>query len=107
MKRLTLALVALSFLAAPAAYADTWRPHQNRYEMNPHVTVHTERDRARYAKPHWQVGKRVPAWQRKAVRDYHRFGLHRPGRGQQWVRIGNDFLLVKITSGSVIRIIVR
>ena len=47
-------------------------------------------------------GHRVPAWQRRhVVRDYHRFGLRRPGYGQQWVKVDNDFLLISIASGII------
>jgi Ni/Co efflux regulator RcnB len=35
------------------------------------------------------------------VRDHHRYGLKRPGRGQQWVRVDNDFRLVGLASGII------
>jgi Ni/Co efflux regulator RcnB len=58
-------------------------------------------------KQRWARGNRVPAWQRKqAVRDYHRYGLHRPGRNQQWVRVDNDYLLISIASGLISGIVV-
>ncbi len=109
MKRFALALAALSLLGASAAQADHYRPAgpQLRHATAPHVIV-KKTDIHRHAmRPHWKVGKRVPAWQRKAVRDHHRYGLYRPGRGQQWIRIGNEFLLIKITNGGIIKVIVR
>ncbi|MBZ9814787.1 RcnB family protein [Mesorhizobium sp. CA7] len=36
-----------------------------------------------------------------AVRDWNRYGLRRPGPGQEWIRVGNDYLLVSILSGIV------
>ncbi|MDX8480197.1 RcnB family protein [Mesorhizobium sp. VK24D] len=35
------------------------------------------------------------------VRDWNRYGLRRPGPGQEWIRVGNDYLLVGIVSGIV------
>ncbi|RVA68100.1 hypothetical protein EN914_34910, partial [Mesorhizobium sp. M7A.F.Ca.CA.001.08.2.1] len=29
------------------------------------------------------------------------YGLHRPGRGQEWIRVGNDYVLVGILSGVI------
>ena len=52
---------------------------------------------------HWATGKRVPEWQRRQhVRDYHRHGLRRPGTGQQWVRIDNDYLLISLATGVIL-----
>lgn len=49
----------------------------------------------------WHAGQRVPAWQRKQI-DYKRYNLRRPARGQQWVRVDNDYLLVAIGTGLII-----
>jgi Ni/Co efflux regulator RcnB len=116
MRRLILTTLALSFLAVPAAFADTHRPvrHEIRHDMRfapPDAVVRREHGRivrkTVVVKPHWKVGKRVPGWQRRAIRDHHRYGLRRPGRGQQWIRVGNDYLLIRITSGAIVRVIVR
>ncbi|RWB58955.1 RcnB family protein [Mesorhizobium sp.] len=51
---------------------------------------------------HWRNGQRYAAWKRhQAVRDWNRYGLRRPGPGQEWIRVGNDYLLVGIVSGIV------
>ena len=51
---------------------------------------------------HWARGNHVPAWQRdRVVRDYGRYGLHRPAHGQRWIRVDNDFLLISIASGVI------
>ena len=104
MRRLILTTLALSLLAAPAAYADTRTPARHEVSRDfrhdaGRVVIKQKADKGRIVykktvvKPRWAVGKRVPGWQRKAVRDYNRFGLRKPGRGQEWVRIGNDYLL--------------
>lgn len=56
----------------------------------------------------WVRGHRVADWRtRPHVRDYHRFGLHRPGPGQRWVRVDNSYLLVGIASGIIANVIIR
>jgi Ni/Co efflux regulator RcnB len=50
----------------------------------------------------WRNGQKYPGWrQHQPVRDYGRYGLHRPGRGQEWIRVGNDYVLVGILSGVI------
>ena len=53
-------------------------------------------------RPYWKRGQRYSDWRRhRPVRDYHRYGLHRPHRGQQWIRVGNDYLLVSLLTGVI------
>lgn len=48
----------------------------------------------------------MPDWQRKqALRDYHRYGLKRPGHGQRWVKVDNDFLLISVASGIIAAVV--
>ena len=50
----------------------------------------------------WRNGQRYFSWQQhQPIRDYGRYGLHRPGRGQEWIRVGNDYVLVGILSGVI------
>ena len=52
----------------------------------------------------WVKGSRVPAQYRSqhyVVHDWQRHGLQRPGRGQQWIQNGNDYLLVAVASGVI------
>ena len=50
----------------------------------------------------WRNGQRYSSWkQHQPIRDYGRYGLHRPGRGQEWIRVGNDYVLVSILSGII------
>ena len=113
MKRLVLSAVALSMLALPISQANAGPRHEpSRYERHrkwleeearPRRQGRHYRQKWRQAESHrWARGHSVPDWQRKqAVRDSHRYGLRRPGYGQQWVKVDNDFLLVSIASGII------
>ena len=111
MKRLILSAIALSMLALPAVEAQA-APRQaqavERYDAqwnkkpNHVVRKKVVVKKEVVVKKRWARGNRVPAWQRKQfVRDYGHYGLRRPGRGQQWVRVDNEFLLIGITSGVI------
>ena len=98
MKRLILITTALSFLAAPMAYAqpNNWQGNHHRNER--HVIV----KKKIVTKKRWQRGARLPHGQHYvAVNDYQRYRLRRPPRGQHWVRVDNQYLLVGITSGII------
>jgi len=106
MKRLILAAVAASLLAVPVAQAAPrdHRPdsHHGQKYSGPSHKHQKKFDRRERDAPRWSHGKRVPDWRKKpAVRDYHRHGLKKPGRGQQWVKVGNDYLLIGIASGII------
>ncbi|MBZ9777061.1 RcnB family protein [Mesorhizobium sp. CO1-1-8] len=50
----------------------------------------------------WRKGQKYSSWKRhQPIRDYGRYGLHRPGRGQEWIRVGNDYVLVGVLSGVI------
>jgi Ni/Co efflux regulator RcnB len=116
MKKIVLAIAAVAMLAAPVAAQAGPRDHgrndarmtqkhvgpaHSSRKVNRHVVI-----KKQVVKPRWVRGHRVPAWQRShVVRDYHRYGLRRPGHGQQWVKVGNDYLLVALTSGIIASII--
>ncbi|MGC4026335.1 MAG: RcnB family protein [Mesorhizobium sp.] len=54
----------------------------------------------------WVRGNQVPNWKRqKIVRDYYHHGLRRPGPGQQWVKVNNDYLLIASASGIIASVI--
>ncbi len=117
MKRLVLAAVAFSFLAAPVVqvqaapmvvpaapsanvvHVDWKKP--SRHDDRRHVERKVVKKKV-VQKRHWKRGDRYSDWRRhKPVRDYHRHGLKRPGPGQEWIRVGNDYLLVGIASGLI------
>jgi Ni/Co efflux regulator RcnB len=121
MKRIILTALALSMLAAPAAYAGSAPAsgYPAQYGQKFHAPAHSADSRRVIKKrvvvhkrvvvrPHWVRGKRVPGWQRQhVVRDYRRFGLRRPAHGQEWVKVGNDYLLISITSGIIASLMVH
>lgn len=56
----------------------------------------------------WRYGQRMPANYRSnayVVSDYGRFGLRAPPRGHQYVRSGNDVVMVAVASGLVASVI--
>ncbi len=97
MKRLVLATVALSLLAAPAAFA---QPQNSSHRMQPH---HSQMMKKKVVvRNHWQKGHRMPHGQHYTViNDYGRYHLRRPPHGQHWVRVDNQYILVGITSGII------
>jgi Ni/Co efflux regulator RcnB len=110
MKRLLIALVASSFLATPMAMAQS--PY--RFEVTDahgHKRKQIERhaDKRVVIKKHrWARGhKMTPAARRHIayIHDYRRYRLRQPPRGQQWVRVDNDFLLVSIATGVIVGLV--
>ena len=65
------------------------------------------RDARREHQRDWRHrGGRVPAQYRgRGVDDWQRQGLRRPGNGQRWVRVDNDYLLVAAASGLIASIV--
>lgn len=117
--RSVLAAVALSMMAVPMAQAQSrygagsnqsyghhqqWKkPAKKQQQTRRYAPGQHHAQRPAPSRHHWAKGKRVPDWQRRqAVRDYHRYGLHRPGQGQQWVRIDNDYLLISLATGVIL-----
>ncbi|WP_457583429.1 RcnB family protein [Ensifer canadensis] len=124
MKRFLTALVASSFLITPVAAfaqpAGSFEVAQNydRYERRP-ADRHMDRNVNRHVDKHVTIEKRVivnkrerwsrghrlsPAERRHMaqVRDYRRYKLRQPPRGQQWVRVDNDFLLISLATGVIV-----
>lgn len=110
MKRIVLSVIALSMLAVPAAQAQTRGVYENQMERQYEQPRHQKPGfsnghtvRKPHARPHrYERGQRYGNWKRhEQVRDWKRHGLRRPGHGQQWVRVGNDYLLISIASGII------
>ena len=56
----------------------------------------------------WHQGGKLPQQYRGhqyVVNDWQHHGLKKPGRGQQWVQYGGDYLLVAIASGVIAQVI--
>jgi len=107
MKRLVIAVTALSIIAPAAALAQPQPKHGYEYQLV--KKRHDDRrdfrrhdDRRQY----WTRGRELPrSYRSHVVRDYGRYHLRRPPRGHQWVRVGNDYLLISIASGVIASIV--
>ena len=109
MKKLFAALIATSVLATSFSVAearDTSSPvpqhHVDKRVVNKkvvvekHVVVHKHR---------WAKGNKLTRSEKRQIinaRDYRRHHLHAPGRGQQWVRVDNQFLLITAATGLIV-----
>ena len=117
MKRLLIALVASSLLATPMAYGQTGGSSfelaqaHDRYRHRPverHVDKRVERTvekRVIIKKYRWARGHRLSPAERRHmayVNDYRRYRLRTPPRGQKWVRVDNDFLLISLATGVIV-----
>lgn len=103
MKRLVAAAIAFTVLAAPAAIAQhgPHGHHNSRHAVKKHGPHHVQSHR-------WSKGQRFDrnrAHHRIDARDYRRYRLSTPPRGHQWVRSGNDFILIAATTGIISSII--
>ena len=96
--RTLLAAVALSFAAAPMAHAQQYG-HDRK---NPGYSSSWKKQEYK-KRHHWNKGERYSDWKRRPpVRDYHRHGLRKPGRGQQWVKVDNNNLLLSVATGLIL-----
>jgi len=96
--RTLLAAVALSFAAAPMAQAQ-----QHGHDRKPGYSSSWKKNDYKKKRHHWNKGERYSDWKRRPpVRDYHRHGLRKPGRGQQWVKVDNTYLLLSVASGLIL-----
>ncbi|WEX76039.1 RcnB family protein [Sinorhizobium numidicum] len=116
MKRLLIMLVASSFLATPMALAQTAGSFElaqahDRYRHRPadrHIEKRVEKTvekRVIIRKHRWTRGNRLSPAERRHmayVRDYRRYKLRSPPRGQQWVRVDNEFLLISLATGVIV-----
>lgn len=117
MKRLLIALVASSFLTAPMAYAQPAQPFEvaqmKERLVEKRVYTHGNKkvvEKRVVTKQRWARGHRLsPAERRRiaAVNDYRRYKLRAPPRGQQWVRVDNDFLLISVATGVIVNLVTR
>lgn len=110
-KRTILAAAAISMLAVPMAHAQNRYdpPRQGHQYSQPNANQGYKapgKQQAQKPAPkrqQWTKGQRVPDWQRKQhVRDYQRHGLKRPAKGQQWVKVDNNYLLISLATGVIL-----
>jgi Ni/Co efflux regulator RcnB len=110
MKKFIIAMLAATVLVAPiasTAQAQDWRKGQEHHRpAGKHVVI--EKKKVVVTKKRFVRGHRMTQAERRhmaEVRDYRRYRLSAPPRGQRWVKVDNDFLLVGITSGVIASII--
>ncbi|WP_095201739.1 RcnB family protein [Mesorhizobium carmichaelinearum] len=115
MKRIVLSALAVAMLAATSLTGQAApmnapvAPQSNYTKVDWQKPGHHNDVRKRVFKKkvvvkrnHWRNGQKYSGWrQHQPIRDYGRYGLHRPGRGQEWIRVGNDYVLVGILSGVI------
>ncbi|OJF90732.1 RcnB family protein [Pararhizobium antarcticum] len=127
MKRLFIALVASSFLSAPMAMAQplpagsyevaqaSHRDVEKRVYKQGNKRIVEKRvyrqgnkkivEKRVVVKKRWARGHKLsPAERRRIARinDYRSYKLRAPPRGQQWVRVDNDFLLISAATGVIV-----
>ena len=93
------AVVGLALLGASVpSFAQSYRgPHHGPVHVEKHVTK-----KVVVRKQRWVRGHALPPQYRQGyVRDYHRYHLRAPGRGQRWVRVDNQFILINSISGMI------
>jgi len=117
MKRLVISAVAATLFALPAIEAQaasrivpqapaapaTVEFVQHRYKNDKRVVVKKKVVTKKVVREsRWKRGQRYSDWKRhQRVRDWNRYGLYRPARGQEWIRVGNDYILVSVVSGVI------
>ncbi|NVP57091.1 RcnB family protein [Mycoplana rhizolycopersici] len=110
MKKLLTLLIATSVLATPLAavqaQAQDHRGHQVERKV---VTTTTTKTKTREVtrKHRWNKGNKLTRSERRQIinsRDYRRHHLHAPRRGEQWVRVDNQFLLISAATGLILGI---
>lgn len=122
MKRSIIAAVAFSLLApsvalvpgaafAQAPYrggADHDRRVESRHDhrvdsRGHHAATPYKHYQSTHSSRHhaWRQGERIPAQYRNQRVDYRRHGLRPPPRGQEWVRVDNNYALISAASGLI------
>ena len=106
MKKIFAVLLAATVLGAPLAQAQAqgfdrqqprYETQQNRHQP-PRYEMQQKRPQPKPIKRFWARGERLPvSVGRDAVgpRDFRRYRLEQPRRGEQWVRVGSQFLLLR------------
>ena len=79
-----------------------WQQSQQRYNAGRYQPPRGQ------AVQHWRYGQRMPSSYRSnayVVSNYGRYGLRAPPRGHQYVRSGNDVVMVAVAGGLVTAVI--
>lgn len=111
MKKALIISIAALLMATPLAQAQSGADYSKRqthsqFEMNqsqPKARSHKKAaQRKAPVRKHWSKGQRMNDWKRHSeVKDYRRHGLRKPGRGQSWVKVDNQYVLISVISGLI------
>ena len=113
MKKALILSIAALMIAAHVAQAQSrtdnhWPKAQTelRHGKSESRMVHSHSAKKNLSRKHWAKGQRMNDWKKYgSVNDYKRHGLRKPGQGQRWVRVDNDYVLISIASGIIAGII--
>ncbi|MEP3437896.1 MAG: RcnB family protein [Hoeflea sp.] len=112
MKKAFITSIAALLMAVPLAQAQTIKG-QKKPQVHSQTQVDYKKPKAHsqitksaphkvVTKKHWSKGQRMNDWKRhSAVSDYKRHGLRKPGHGQRWVKVDNQYVLISIVSGLI------
>lgn len=98
---------------APVFRGERWDDHRNngywlggRWHYGPPPEDYYGRPGFNLGFSDWRLGGSLPSYYRGAVvSDYARWRLRRPPYGYNWIRVGNDYLLVAASSGLIFDIV--
>ena len=68
-----------------------------------------DRDRDERHQPRWSAGDRVTneyLSSRYIIGEWERTGLSRPPRGHEWIRVGDEYMLVRVRDQMIAKVIV-
>ncbi|HEX7760158.1 MAG TPA: RcnB family protein [Caulobacteraceae bacterium] len=97
----------------PAFRGERWDDHRNngywvnnRWHYGPPPDEYYGRPGFSLGHSDWRLGGYLPPYYRGwVVSDYARWRLRRPPYGYNWIRVGNDYLLVAASSGLIFDIV--
>ncbi len=94
---------------APSQHSNRPTPHVAPRPAHPHAQRPIGRPQQHANNRHdFRRGERLPSNYRSnhyVVDNWRTHGLHAPRRGQHWVQVGNDYLLVSIATGVIASIL--
>ncbi|WP_320203210.1 RcnB family protein [Agrobacterium rosae] len=97
MKRLIITSLSASLLIVPMAHA----------QQQPRSVGQQQEKKAEQAikKTQWKRGDKLPSPGRHSeFRDYRKQGLRAPGKGQRWVLVDRQYLLVAAATGAILSV---
>lgn len=95
MKRLIISTIAATMLIAPQVQA---QQHSSRAQP--------KKVEQSVKKNQWKKGGKLQSPGRHAeFRDYRKQGLKAPGKGQRWVQVDGQYLLISIATGAILSVV--